>query len=258
LLRWGRSVLISVQFLTRLPVKIKDEVKAGELAGAAAVFPLTGLLIGAALLLIYYLSRVIWSHEVAVLLALAGLIGLTGGLHLDGLMDTADGIMSGKSRDKMLEIMKDSRVGAMGVIACFVVLAFKLVALILLEPAHVCRVLIVFTVIGRCSMVWALACFPYARSGPGTGRPFAENVTAKHAILATVIALTVVCGIAGVTGLALIGAGVFCGLAVAWYLNRRLNGLTGDTYGAINEVAETAVVLAALALAEHGWLSWLL
>ncbi len=258
MIRWGRLILVSIQFLTRIPFRIKGEISERDLGRSSAFFPVAGLIIGLIMLAVYRAALVVWPQQVAALLALAGLVVITGGLHLDGLMDTADGIMSGKSREKMLDIMKDSRVGAMGVIAGFFILALKLLGLGFLAPANVYRVLIIFAVTSRCSMTWALACFPYARAGTGTGRPFAENVTAKEGVIATVIALGIVGAMAGYTGLILAATGGACGLAAAAYASRKLGGLTGDTYGAVNEITETAVILVALAFERQDWLSWML
>ena len=250
--------MISVQFLTRFPFHIKGEVSEQDLGRSTAFFPVAGLVVGLFLLVVYRAALLLWPQQVAAVVALAGLVVVTGGLHLDGLMDTADGMMSGKSREKMLDIMKDSRVGAMGVIACFLILALKLMGLSFLAPQNAYRVMIIFTVTGRCSMTWALAGFRYARTGSGTGRPFAENVTAREGVVATVIALALVTAVGGFAGLVLAATGVVCGLAIACYISRKLGGLTGDTYGAVNEITETAVILAALAMEGQGWLSWVL
>lgn len=254
--RWMKYILIAVQFLTRLPVNIKGEVSLPELGAAAAAFPIAGILVGGVLALVYYVSASILPAPVAVFLTVTGLVFITGGLHLDGLMDTADGIFSGKGRERMLEIMKDSRVGAMGVIACVLLLGGKLLLITQLDSPWIFRVLLIFPVLSRWMLVWALAGYPYARVGEGTGRLFCDHVSIKEVAIATVITLVYVIALGGYAGALLVAGAAAAGLGTTYFLSNRLGGLTGDTYGATNEIVEVVVLLVGVAIAYNGWLIW--
>lgn len=248
-----KYLLLAVQFLTRFPVGIQGDISDRELGRAAAAFPVVGIMIGGLLVLVYYLAATVFGDEIAALLAVTALVCMTGGLHVDGFMDTADGVFSGRRRERMLEIMKDSRVGAMGVIACVLLLGSQFLLLHHIPRPDVYQVILIFPVLGRWMMVWVIAMFPYARAGAGTGRPFADYVGTGEVVVATVISLVYVATISGLAGTILMAAAAVAGLGSAWFLSARLHGLTGDTYGAIDEVVETVVLLLAVVMAGYGW-----
>src|SRR5689334_10415915 len=111
------NLLLALQFLTRIPVTIRGDVSAEDMARSMALFPLVGLLIGALAAGLHTLASFAFAPSVCDLIAIIFVIAITGNLHGDGLMDTADGFFSGKPRERMLEIMHDSRAGAHGVMA---------------------------------------------------------------------------------------------------------------------------------------------
>jgi len=176
--------------------------------------------------------------RIAGLIIIVILIILTGGLHLDGLMDTADGIFSGKSRERKLEIMKDSRVGAMGIIAFGTVLVLKIALLGEIPPGDKATWLLLMPAAGRWALVFAIYKYPYARKEGGLGSIF-DNVDARKLAGASAIFVFA----------AIIALGVYGALlALLVYLFARivsktiagvLDGLTGDAYGALCEVTET-------------------
>lgn len=187
---------------------------------------------------------------------LASLVAVTRGLHLDGFMDTCDGLFGGYTPQRRLEIMHDSQVGAFGIAGAASLLLLKYGALVsllsLAEPGKVWALLL-FPMVSRWAMVVALGAFPYARTD-GLGSPFQQgsaNWPTALAAAAAVIAAVLLGGIGG--------AGLLVGATVlAWLLGRimvgRLGGLTGDTYGAINEVIEALGLIAVVAILPHGWL----
>lgn len=120
-----RRLIFAISMLTRIPMPFLGDLKPKEIGGSSIFFPIVGTIVGVWLVGIHFLSRQLWNEPLLVsICTLIAWIVITGGFHLDGLMDTCDGIFSGKPRERMLEIMKDSRVGAFGVIgfACILLL----------------------------------------------------------------------------------------------------------------------------------------
>jgi adenosylcobinamide-GDP ribazoletransferase len=186
--------------------------------------------------------------SVATVLLLGASILATGGLHLDGLMDACDGLFGGRTAARRLEIMRDSRVGSYGVLAGVVQLLLKYAVLGALAPALRGPALVAALTAGRWTMVGATWTFAYARP-EGLGAGFKAGVTWVTMALATLFAAAACWAALGPIGLALLAlAGVIGWLAGA-YASGKLGGLTGDCYGALNEVVETAVLLAILVLA---------
>ena len=241
------SFLIGLQFLTRIHLVKQTVWTAEDFGRSTRFFPLVGLVLGicyafAAWLLLYALG--IRSLTVALLLILPLL--LTGGLHADGFMDTADGVFSGRERARKLEIMKDSRVGAFGVVS-FVMLMFVQFSLLsdmawpLLVPA-----LFVMPIIGRLAMVLAVACFPYARED-GMGKTFADMADRSTVVIAplTTAVLVLPWGVLATAALVL---GTLFALLFCRMMTNILGGVTGDVYGAATVLTET-LVLAVFSLA---------
>ena len=241
------SFLIGLQFLTRIHLVKQTVWTAEDFGRSTRFFPLVGLVLGicyalAAWLLLYALG--IRSLTVALLLILPLL--LTGGLHADGFMDTADGVFSGRERARKLEIMKDSRVGAFGVVS-FVMLMFVQFALLsdmawpLLVPA-----LFVMPIIGRLAMVLAVACFPYARED-GMGKTFADMADRSTVVIAALTTAVLVLPW-GVLATAALVLGTLFALFFCRMMTNILGGVTGDVYGAATVLTET-LVLAIFSLA---------
>lgn len=254
----GQALVVAMQFLTRLPVPIQVPFEERVLTRSVIYFPIAGAVIGTVLYGLYSLLLFVPSLMAAVIL-LAVWIFLSGGLHLDGWMDTADGVLSHRSRERMLEIMKDSRVGAMGVIAAVLLMLFKFAALAelaALEPSL--QQLVLLTVIPVWSRWWmsaAIALWPNARQGEGMGALF-QQVTWIQVLCGLIVTslLTwlggVVAGLSAaecilmllVSAAITIGAGSLAAIG----LYRKLGGLTGDTYGALNEMVEAVLLFALL------------
>lgn len=242
-----RSFLLALQLLTRIPVRISGEIRPGEMPASASLFPLVGLLVGGLMATTYYLSSLILPPPLPAWLTIVAVLFLTGGLHLDGLMDTADGIFSGRSREMALMIMKDSRVGSMGVIVCVLVLGIKTAAVSSLSGSYTYPVLLLTPVAARTAMVLAMR-YPYARQGEGTGSSFAGKVTLGQITLAIIFALAPAVLLLGTEGAVLVAGAWLIGAAVSLWLVKRLGGMTGDTYGFINEITEVLFLLLALAI----------
>lgn len=241
-----RRFVLAARFLTRLPI---PGPCAGpeELGRSASYFPGVGLLIGALVALGAVGAARIWENPL-----LAGAVAViinavvTGGLHLDGLMDTCDGLFGAHTRERALEIMRDPRIGSFGMLGglCATLLRFALSAV---PGGAGWQGLLLAPVAGRAVQVWAVAAFPYARP-EGTGKAFQGGAGAAQVIAAVVLAAVLGAAFAGIPGLIWLGAGCVGGAAAALAIHRRLGGLTGDSYGAVTEVAEWGALAAAALL----------
>lgn len=258
------------QFLTRLPVPVTLHYDEALFRRSVVFYPLVGAVLGMLLGLAGMLLQGWLTPGVTAALLLVLWIAMTGGLHLDGLMDTADGIFSYRSREQMLEIMKDSRVGAMGVIACVLLLLCKWTLLQQWLPLAADGTLFALPLAAlwsRWYMVVAIACWPYARQGQEGGGglgSFFRGLGVKHLTIHTMFALLLswlLIAMMGKTpfslhGLLIVGSAVFtsgaCGAWMSRFLSRKLGGLTGDTYGAQNEVLETVLLLVLHSVVVYG------
>ncbi|MDA8065366.1 MAG: adenosylcobinamide-GDP ribazoletransferase [Thermaerobacter sp.] len=226
--------------LTRLPL---PRVAAADPAGSAAFFPWVGLVVGAlgaAAWYLLYRPLGAWLAGAAVLVV--GVL-VTGGLHQDGFLDTADGLASGRPAAAALRIMRDSRAGGLGVVYLGLLLLLKFSLLSGTAFPDGWRDLVLFPAAGRAAMALAAwrAVYPREQGLGGTvvGRVRPGELAAAVSFLAA--AAWLLAGwrgeVAALAALAVAGAG-------RWWLTRRLGGLTGDTLGAVNEVAEVAALMA--------------
>ena len=233
-----RRLLAAIAFLTRLPVPSRIWAEAPEAPGPLPWYPVVGLLIGA------ILSALAWllSHEpplLAAALLLLAWVGITGGLHLDGLADSADAWVGGLGdRARTLEIMKDPRSGPIGVTAIVLVLLLKFAAL---ASRPGLAALWLAPLLARGALVLAFASTPYVRSG-GTGSGLAG--TPRGTCVAVLLPSVLLCLAFGFDGVrALVAVAVTFG-CWRWSVMQRLGGMTGDTCGALTELVEAAVLVA--------------
>jgi len=233
------SLLTAFQFLTTFPAVIRRSFTAGELGRAVGFFPLVGLVLGGVLYGLGSSLRLIFPAQVVAIFILAAWLLLTRALHFDGFLDTCDGLFGGFTPERRLEIMRDSRVGAFGVAGGVMLLLAKYAAIISLP--HLSGLLLA-PVLGRWVLSMAIFAYPYARE-KGLGRDMKDNVRWLQVILATVMSALAAWFFAAWTGLlAFAIAGVLLWLGAGFIL-RRIPGLTGDSYGALCEIVELAVLL---------------
>jgi len=248
------GLLTAIGMLSVIPMPWVS-TRPGALGRAALWFPVVGLMVGAALAAVAFGSHLAWGDRwIAASLVIGVNLLLTGGLHIDGLMDTADAFFSRKDRDRMLEIMRDSRAGALGVASGIAFLLAKFCAISYLIGSGSLRMLAVMSLsvaLGRVGIVAAASFFPSARE-TGLGAAFAAEVRPRHLLAGTAVALTIASAIWQWRGLVLVGVALVAALANGLYWRRRLGGLTGDIYGAINEKVELAVLLTAGAFVSIG------
>jgi len=233
-----KDFLQALSFLTILPAGQPPFPEEKGLARSMAFFPLVGLLIGLLLAIAYFLLSFLFSTSLVLWFALGCLVLLTRGFHLDGFADTIDGFAAGGPKEKILEVMKDSRIGAFGVVGLILLIGAKYLALEQLVGSSIPRSLIFMTVMGRNSMVWVCYRSPYARSGGGLAKPFAENLTTREMIISSASAFGIGLLLWGLDGIAVfLGIGLFS-LAFRLFFLKKLNGVTGDILGAANELSE--------------------
>lgn len=228
-----------------------------DMSSARAYFPFVGLMLGAIIGGLDLLFQMVFPALLTGALLVVMLILLTRALHLDGFMDSCDGLFGGFTPERRLEIMRDSRVGAFAVIGCVSLLIIKLAAIVGLPPAIRTPILVLFPCLSRWGLLMNMQLYPYARA-QGFGTAFqAERVAVGTLIgLATaVVASVLIAGIGGIIMLLTVTA-VAWGLG-CWMSGLLDGGLTGDSYGALNEVGEviallTALLVGALALSLFG------
>lgn len=251
-----RLFFTALQFFTRLPVPRWVGFEPDWLHHASRYFPLVGLVVGMGAALVYWLAALVLPAPVAVLLSTAAGIYLTGAFHEDGFADACDGLGGGYTRERVLEIMKDSRIGAYGAIGIGLLLAVKCAALAHLPSAATVAALLVAHPLSRlyaASLIWRME---YARA-EGKAKPLAQQMSTGEFFIATLCCVPPLL-LAGLSGwLAwpnLLAALVAMTLVTLWFarkLQRRLGGFTGDCLGAVQQLCEAVFYLCVLAAPWH-------
>ena len=199
-------------------------------------------------------SSLVFPPALTAALLVAVPAAATRGLHLDGLMDVCDGLFGGYTPERRLEIMRDSHVGAFAVLGASCLLLLKYGALVsllsqdALEPAWA---LVLYPVLGRWAMVLQLGAFPYTRSS-GLGSPLHQGGGKIPTVLAALTAAVLSVAAAGIGGAILLAGSSLLAWLLGAGMARMLGGLTGDTYGATNEIVEAAAIIAVVGLAPLG------
>lgn len=244
-------LLAALQFLTIIPVK--RSFSAEQVGRSTGYFPVVGIIIGLILAALNYLLSLVLPSSVVNALLVVSLAVLSGGLHLEGLADTCDGLAKHGTPEERWQVMHDSRVGGVGVIGLALVLLVKYISLNSLPQSLMMFALLTTPVISRWAMVYAIFAYPYARAS-GLGKAFKQATGRWQFLLAMLITVALAAGLFKLAGLVILFIVWLFVLATAFYLKRRFAGLTGDTYGAINEVAESSVLIMISLLAYKHWL----
>ncbi|MCY0916416.1 adenosylcobinamide-GDP ribazoletransferase [Massilia antarctica] len=252
-----RLFFIALQFFTRVPIPGWVGFDPAWLHHASRYFPLVGVVVAGAAAAVYACAAWLWPAPVAVLLSTAAAIYLTGAFHEDGLADMCDGFGGGLSTERVLEIMKDSRIGTYGAVGMGLTVALKCSLLSFLPASAVITALFIAHPLSRLAAVSLIWEMEYARA-EGKAKPMAQHMSNRE--------FGIACACAGGPALVLATAGLVPWLAlltgvmgaalVAWWLGakclRRIGGYTGDCLGAVQQVAEVAIYLALLAFFHHG------
>lgn len=244
IVRQAALLVCAVQFLTRLPTPALPGFQPDWVTRSARYFPLVGLLVGGLCALALLGAAQFWSGWIPALLALGAGLLITGGFHEDGLADTADGLGGGQTRQRRLEIMKDSRVGTYGVLGLILVLGAKAAALAGLAPGEAALALLAAHGVGRAAAVTAMTALPHVSDRMDAKyKPAPDGVKPAEALLGGLVGLAPLLLVPPAAGLAALGLAAVLALAVAVAARRLVGGYTGDVLGAVEQVAELGVML---------------
>ena len=239
-----RRFLAAMRFLTVIPFPGSWGTDESSLADSTIFFPVVGLLIGLGAAGIAACAVRWLPAGPAAAVVIISLLAVSGGLHMDGLSDTADGLLSARPRERALEIMRDSHVGAMGVIAIVCVLMLKFAALASLPVTGLWRTALLMPVAGRVALVVTMALLPYARPEGGLATSFYRGRSMLAALSAEVVLFAAAWLVLGMAGLIAAATSLAAVLIFAVYTYRRIGGATGDTLGAACEIAELVPAMA--------------
>ena len=251
----------ALQFLTIVPLPFRRETSPEDVGGSTAYFPLVGLFIGLILAGLNWLFSLFLPAPITNGLLIVALVVITGALHLDGFVDTCDGIAGHKPVEERWRVMHDSRAGAFGIVGVFLLLLVKYASLSSVPESMLMATLVLMPVVSRWAMVYTVFAYPYARD-EGLGKIFKQGTGWPGLATATVTTLAAGIGLAWLAdigyfylaGPAIMLAVGIMAVTMATYFKRKFSGLTGDTYGAVNEVAEVGVLILVSLIAYNQWL----
>ncbi|MBI3754260.1 MAG: adenosylcobinamide-GDP ribazoletransferase [Deltaproteobacteria bacterium] len=242
-----KSFLLALQLLTIIPIKIKGNADERELGRSTAFFPLVGAVQGIILVGANLLFSIFLPQDIASALVLVVLILTNGGFHLDGFADTIDGLAGGSTKEERLNIMKDSRIGAIGVVALVLLLLVKFLCINFLtshlSPLTFSYILFLLPVIGRWSMVPMAYWADYARPNGGLGKAFAEHTRLREFLIATAFMLFFSAILLGWRGLIYSGIIFIAVYTITLFFKRKLGGVTGDVLGFQSEISEAVFLI---------------
>lgn len=235
-----KQFLLALQFLTVLPVKITSHIKKEDFGKSLIYFPVIGLLIGLVLSLgVKLLSPLPNLAMSAIIVALW--VGITGGIHLDGFADTCDGFYGQKPKEERLKIMRDSRIGVMGVAGIVFILLLKFTLISGIPRNFLWKALIVAPVFARWAQAFSCRIADYARK-EGKAKYFIEYAGKKEIFAGAVFTSILFLFLTGIKGIILFSFSLLSVYLFVKYTKRKIGGVTGDTIGAVNEIAEVLVL----------------
>jgi len=235
-----KSFLIALQFLTAIPLKIKN-IKQKELPGSVTYYPLVGLVIGVLLAFAYYIFNKFFPAYISSLLITGVYLIITGALHLDGFADTVDGLYGGRTKEDVFRIMADSSTGAKGAVWVAFILTLKSLILITLPCDKIYPALLLFPVLGRYSMTILMKYSEYAKEF-GLGKAYCRKITGAQFIIINLFTL-LLSVFFGFSGLTAFGAALVAAFFIKKYFEKKLGGVTGDVFGFTVEIAEALALL---------------
>lgn len=242
-----RLLLMAIQYFTRVPMPSWVGHSAEHLSGTARYFTAVGLLVGGVGALVLWATALVLPAPLPVILSTAVTVFITGAFHEDGLADTFDGLGGGATRERALEIMKDSRIGTFGVAALVLTLLIKVAALNALPAVFAVAVLIGGHAFSRaCAVTLLFASSHVGNPEFSRARAVAQPMGRGEYLVAVVVGVAPLfwCGVHAVAGF--VSALIVLYVLARWFV-RRLGGFTGDTLGAAQQLTEIAFYLAVLA-----------
>lgn len=237
-----------IQFLTTIPIKARLNVTAEDFGKGLVFAPVIGLLIGGILAGAWYVAGLVFPVQVTAVLIVILYILLTGGLHLDGLGDTFDGLFSNRSKERMLEIMRDSRVGTNAVLAVIAVLLLNTALLASFNTNDLLIIILLMPVAGRIGSLVGAGVSVYARSGEGLGKSFIDCCGGKEILIGLLPYLAIFYLSAGIKGLIICIIPPISAYILIKLFSRKIGGATGDLLGAVCELNQTIFLLSAFVI----------
>ena len=231
-------LIAAIQFLTIIPM---GKPAIYDPKGMIPFFPIVGLIIGTLVSIFDYVALTFWPVPVVAVLDVVFLAVITAALHLDGLGDTADGLLGHHNKEKALTIMKDSRIGVMGLMAILCGLAVKWGGILNLE-ANRALLIVLVPAYARGGMVFGIRFLAYGRPGGGTGQDCFEEPLTPYAFWGLLIPVAFSCFL-GWRGIWLIICFIFIISTILFYYNKRMGCITGDMLGAMSEITESMLFL---------------
>ena len=236
------SLFFAINFLTILPFeKFSRSIKEEKIKDSVLFFPVVGIILGLLLSIIYLIFRNMFSPFVLSAFIVTILAILTGGLHLDGFIDSVDGLFGGKNRDDILRIMKDHNVGAFGVIGVVCLLMLKFALIGSLSKDIFFKAVFIMPVLSRSSMSFVLSLTPSSKSN-GLGSTFAGERKVVYWLIPVLISYILAILLFGVKGNFITFFVFLFALIMRGYFLRKIGGVTGDTLGMLNELVEVFVL----------------
>lgn len=233
----------AMRFLTLIPIPWRAEEDAHQFAKSLAFFAVVGMVIGTIGTCGIFLLSKGFPQPVVIAMGLAYLAFISGCLHLDGLSDSADGLLSSRPREACLQIMKDSRAGAMGIVVVLLVLLTKYAALSAMGKETLLPAFFLMPLAGRCAILLTMASLPYARAEGGLGRLFYSGNSKQAAVIGFALLLASLLFLAPNWVLPVLIGFLFVTYLFNRWCRAKLGGATGDTLGAVCELTEMIVAV---------------
>ena len=234
---------LAIQTMTRLPLKKQFDVTCQDYADSVAWFPLTALMPGAVMLAVYQLFLLTGIPYLPAFLCVVAGIMFTGGLHIDGFADVCDAFFTGKTKERTLEIMKDSRVGTYGVLGIIFVVASKTFLIPSVDPARVLWILLAAPLCGKIPLVFCAKLSRYPRQD-GMAKCIVEHLKTDTALVAITLCAAAAFLAGGfAAGSVSVACMIAIGAAMHFIAGQKIGGATGDVLGACNELGEIVFLL---------------
>lgn len=239
-----KQFLILIQFMTRIPVFVNVEYDEEKLGKSIKYFPLVGAVIGIFLFGINFLAgKVTENRQIIAVIIVIAEIFITGILHIDGLADTFDGLFSYAKKERMLEIMKDSRIGTNGAVVLILYFITKIILLSEVKPEYI----LLYPIISRLSTSMNAGLGEYARKD-GMSNSIIEKNGPKEAVISVVITAVLSFLILKIKGLGVLAAAIVFILIFMRNVKKKIGGITGDTMGASLELTSILILLTGVIL----------
>lgn len=239
-----KRFIIMLQFFTSIPVPINMDCDEKDFGKGLIFAPLIGLIIGLILYLIYRVLSLFLPINLTCALLIIAYIVLSGGLHLDGLGDTFDGLFSNRPKEKILEIMRDSRVGTNAVLALFCVILLNYALLTEFKAdSDMFKVLLLFPVAGRIGSLMGAGISVYARKNDGLGKSFIDHCGKKEMLIGGLLSILIFFIVHGVNGLIMAAIMLLTACVITKIFTVKIGGATGDILGAVCELNQTVFLI---------------